>query len=408
VNTATVSTTTPDTDATNDSATASTTLGVSADLSVTSTAPPKGTPGEAVSYGVTVANAGPSDAVDVTLSIPLPAGTTFVSAQQTSGPPFTCTTPAAGGTGKVDCTIDRLAAGANAAFTLVVRTSASATSGGGVATKPSVSSSTPDSDASDNSATASTTLAAAADVSVTKTVAAGTVQVGDTVGYDITVANAGPSDAAAVVLEDPLPAGTTFVSVTQVRGPALTCTAPAAGQGGTVRCTISAIAAGASAVLHVAIMAGGPAVLQSALTNTATVRTSTHDTDAANNSATATSPTLAARVRAKIKARPRRVRAGEKVRFRIVVRARDATAHDVSVCARRPAGLALVSARRAELHKRRACWAISSLAAGKARTFKLVARARHGARGRLKTRVVVTGTGIRTTRVSAGVRSTRR
>ena len=67
---------------------------------------------------------------------------------------------------------------------------------------------------------APTTLAAAADVSVTTTAAPETVQVGDTVGYDITVANAGPSDAAAVTLSDPLPAGTTFVSATQVSGPA--------------------------------------------------------------------------------------------------------------------------------------------------------------------------------------------
>ena len=407
-NTATVSSATPDSDTTNNSAAGSTTLGVAADLSVTQTAPAAGNAGNTVSYHVTVANAGPSDAVAVTMSAPLPAGTTFVSVSQTNGPPFACTTPAAGGAGRIDCTIGRLAAAASAAFTIVVRSASSATSGSALASTTTVSSSTPDSDTSDNSATASTTLAAAADVSVTKVVAPGTVQVGDTVSYDITVANAGPSDAAAVTLSDTLPAATEFVSATQVSGPAFTCTAPAVGQSGTLQCTIPALAAGASAVFHLAVTAGGPAVLRAALTNAATVSTSTPETNTANNSSTATSPTLAARVGVNVRARPTRIRAGAKVKFRIVVRARRATAHNVRVCARRPSGLAWVSARRARIRNGRACWTISSLAAGKTRTFRLVARAHLAARGRLKTRVVVTGTGIRRTRAAATVRASRR
>jgi uncharacterized repeat protein (TIGR01451 family) len=406
-NTATVSTETPDSDATNDSANASTTLGVAADLSVTTTAPATGNAGNTLSYDVIVANAGPSDAVAVSLSAPLPAGTTFVSATQANGPPFACTTPAAGGAGAIQCTIARLAPGASATFTIVVRT-ASGASGGTPALTPTVSSSTPDSDTTDNSATASTALAAVADVSVTKTVAPGTVEVGGTIGYDLTVANAGPSDAAAVTLSDPLPAGTTFVSATQVSGPAFTCTAPAIGQTGTLQCTIPALAAGASAVFHLAVKAGGSAVLVASLSNTATVSSSTPETSTANNSSTATSPTLAARVGVKVKARPKKIRTGAKVKFRIVVRTRDATAHDIRVCARRPSGLALVSARRAQIHNRRACWTISSLAAGKTRTFKLVARARHAAKGRLETRVVVTGNGIRKARAAATVRAVRR
>ena len=294
-------------------------------------------------------------------------------------------------------TIGRLAAGAGAAFTIVVGSGSSATSGSALAGTTTVSSSTPDSETSDNSSTASTTLAAAADVSVTKVVAPGTVQVGDTLSYDITVANAGPSDAAAVTLSDTLPAGTEFVSATQVSGPAFTCTAPAVGQSGTLQCTIPVLAAGASAVFHLAVKAGGPAGLLAALTNAATVSTSTPETNAANNSSTATSPTLAARVGVTVRARTTRIRAGTKVKFRIVVRARRATAHNVRVCARLPSGMALVSARRARIRNGRACWTFSSLEAGGKRTFRLVARARRAARGRLKTRVVVTGTGIRRT-----------
>lgn len=109
----------------------------------------------------------------------------------------------------------------------------------------------------------------------------------------------------------------------------------------------------------------------------------------------------------KVKARPSRIRAGDKVTFRIIVRARRAMAHDVRICARRPSGMALVSARRARIRNGRACWTISTLAAGTTKRFKLVARAHLAARGRPKARVVVAGTGIRTKRATATVKVSR-
>src|SRR5439155_982812 len=119
-NTANGSTTTADPDPTNNSADSTSTVVASADLQVTKTGPASVTAGTNVTYTITFNNAGPSDAQNVTLSDALPAGTTFVSEAQTSGPAFTCVNPPAGTTGTVSCSIGTLAAGASANFTIVV------------------------------------------------------------------------------------------------------------------------------------------------------------------------------------------------------------------------------------------------------------------------------------------------
>jgi uncharacterized repeat protein (TIGR01451 family) len=93
-----------------------------------------------------------------------------------------------------------------------------------------------------------------ADLTVSNVAPETTTQDAD-LSYDITVSNLGPDDAANAMLTDDVPANTTFVSMTQNSGPALSCTAPAAGDTGTVSCTTLSLPAGASAnftlVVHV-------------------------------------------------------------------------------------------------------------------------------------------------------------
>jgi uncharacterized repeat protein (TIGR01451 family) len=120
-----------------------------------------------------------------------------------------------------------------------------------------------------------------ADLSVTKTDAPDPVPAGSNLTYTITVNNAGPSAAAGVNLNDTLPAGTTFVSITSAAG--WLCTTPAVGVGGTVTCTIASLASGAPAVFTLVVSTSAAG----ALNNTATVATTTTDSSAANNSATA-------------------------------------------------------------------------------------------------------------------------
>ncbi|HUQ39858.1 MAG TPA: hypothetical protein VM030_06855, partial [Acidimicrobiales bacterium] len=99
-NTATVSATTPDPDASNATAQSSTTVATSADVSVTKTdSPDPVVAGQSITYTITVANAGPSDATGVALADVVPTGTTFVSLTQGSGPTATLSSPAVGGGG---------------------------------------------------------------------------------------------------------------------------------------------------------------------------------------------------------------------------------------------------------------------------------------------------------------------
>ncbi|UXI66242.1 hypothetical protein N4264_15955 [Tahibacter amnicola] len=117
-NTATGITSTTDTNPGNESGTATTTVTTSADLSVTnSPSTSNAINGQPITYTITVTNAGTSNAANVTLSNPIPSGTTFTSLSSPGG--WSCTTPAAGATGTVSCTLASLAPGM-AVFSLTV------------------------------------------------------------------------------------------------------------------------------------------------------------------------------------------------------------------------------------------------------------------------------------------------
>jgi virginiamycin B lyase len=96
----------------------------SADLEVQETGPSRATAGGNATYTLTVTNSGPADALDVTLTDVVPAGTTFVSATQTSGPQFNLITPPVGGTGTIIADPVTLAAGHSATFQVVFRADA--------------------------------------------------------------------------------------------------------------------------------------------------------------------------------------------------------------------------------------------------------------------------------------------
>lgn len=267
-----------DTNPSNNSATANTTVTQSADLSITKSGPGTVTAGTDVTYTVTVANNGPSIATSVSWTDTLPASLTFVSVNQTSGPTFSCT-----GGATTTCTIASLASGASATFDLVAHVTASTTSGTSVANIATVTSATSDPTPGNNSSTSTATAAASADVSVTKNGPAA-VAPGTDITYTVTVSNAGPSDAASVQLTDNVPAGTTFVSENQLSGPTFSCTTPAVGGTGTITCSIASLVAGASAsfnfVMHVDPTTTG------SISNTANVSSTTTDPTPGNGSST--------------------------------------------------------------------------------------------------------------------------
>jgi uncharacterized repeat protein (TIGR01451 family) len=129
--------------------------------------------------------------------------------------------------------------------------------------------------------------AAAADLSVTKADSPDvSVTAGSNLTYTIAVSNGGTDAAADVALSDSTPASTTFVSFTAPDG--WTCTTPASGGTGAISCTNPSLAAAASAVftLVVNVDAGTPEGTE--ISNTASVTTTTEDSNTANDTATAT------------------------------------------------------------------------------------------------------------------------
>jgi uncharacterized repeat protein (TIGR01451 family) len=262
-----------------------------ADVGVNVIASDTVTAGEDLEYPITVTNAGPN-AADVTLTNPLPAGTTFKSLDSDAG--FTCTTPAAGAAGTISCSKASLAAGGNATFLLTVHVPASTADQTTLSDTATVSTSASDANSQNNSSTATTTVFAIADVGITKSASADTVTPGGTITYTIGVTNDGPSEAANVALNDPLPADVVFVSENQDSGPTFSCTTPMAFEPGTVKCTIASLAPGASATFTVTVLVG-PTPASAAISNKATVSSSTPDySEEPNNSATATTYVLTA------------------------------------------------------------------------------------------------------------------
>lgn len=260
-----------------------------ADIGVTNIGPAAITAGANVTYTVTVTNDGPR-AATVSLTDAVVAPLTFVSVTQTTGPTFTCSTPAVGATGEITCSIASLPVGALPTFSFVLRVAPSAAGGDRVSNTASITTSASDSNLSNNTSTTTASVATSADVSVTQTGPA-SVLAGTDLTYTLVVTNAGPADAATVSLTDTVPSGTTFVSTTQTTGPTFTCSTPEVGGTGPITCTIVALREGASAtfslVLRVSTTTTGP------ITTTANVGTTTSDPVPGNNSTSGSTPVTA-------------------------------------------------------------------------------------------------------------------
>ncbi|MGH3690419.1 MAG: DUF7507 domain-containing protein [Microbacterium sp.] len=261
--------------------------------------------GQPVTFTIGVTNNGPQTATGVTVTDPVPAGITNVTA---TSPGATCTV-----TGTVTCAVPDMAVGQSVQIQVTGTLSPSGNPGASLSNTATVSGTRTDPNLSNNTASVISTLTAATDVSIVKTFSPSAPVAGERVTYTLSVFNAGPSEARNVVITDPLDPETTFISATPGQG---SCTA----QGSMLTCQVGTLAPGASAVetfVVVDINPGATAVLQ----NTATVTTSTTDTNPANNvSSTSFQPDIIADMAVVKTASAAQVSAGDTIDFTLAVR----------------------------------------------------------------------------------------
>ena len=207
VNTATVTSTTPDPDAANNQATFTTTLNRDADVEVTkSISPATALVGDRVTFTITAHNRGPNPATGAEVTDVLPAGLQLVSATPTVGTYDSAT-------GKWDVGSLTLDGSAQLVITAAVTSPGSITN---LAVKTNQNE--PDPAVGNDSAAATINPPASADLSVDATVDRASAPVGDTVTFTVTAANRGPNGATGVTIADAVPVGIVLVSAMPSRG----------------------------------------------------------------------------------------------------------------------------------------------------------------------------------------------
>jgi uncharacterized repeat protein (TIGR01451 family)/fimbrial isopeptide formation D2 family protein len=263
-NTATVSTTTPDSDSGNDHSTFGPTPSPDADVTIAKSASPTEIlQNQQSTFTVTASNVGPSTARGVQVTDPIPAGLQFVSVDDPA-----CSEAA----GTVTCNVGDLAPGATFPFHVTVKGIAN----GSYTNVATVTTTTPQTGPEPDSASAGLIVGPVADLSVTKT-GPGTVAAGGQVSWDIAITNQGPSDATGVKVVDPLPAGTVFVSA----DPGCTDTAR------TVTCLVGNLANG-DTVHRTITVTVPPALGSSTVVNNATASGDQADDDPTDDTGTST------------------------------------------------------------------------------------------------------------------------
>ena len=224
--------------------------------------------GERVEFTLTVRNAGPSTAADVTVDDPLPASFEDPAVTTTLG---TCTPD-------VTCDLGDMAPGDEATITI----SAAPTALGPGTNTASAGSPTLDPTAPNNSADADFEVVASSDLSIVKAITDPPLGELPTAGgpltYTLTVTNGGASDATGVTVIDPLPVGLTSPTIA---APGFTCNSPGAGE--TLTCTGGAIADGDSETIEVSGTLA-PSTAGQVVDNAARVSGDQADPDPSDNS----------------------------------------------------------------------------------------------------------------------------
>jgi uncharacterized repeat protein (TIGR01451 family) len=241
-------------------------------------------PGETLTYTILVTNTGPSNADGVRVIDNIPNGIRVTQASSdTAGVQITIP-PSAQDTDPVNnddllFVIGDLEIGETVELTIEA-TVLAATRGDllNTATVSTTNAALIEGNIDNNTSSVTTALSPEIDLSVAKVdTAGGAIVAGGSLTYHIDVTNSGPSTATGVTINDPLPSGLTFSSVTTQQGTASHANGIVTAQLGTIQ---------PGATVRVTVNATVNPDARGTLTNTATASGTETDTNPANDSGT--------------------------------------------------------------------------------------------------------------------------
>jgi uncharacterized repeat protein (TIGR01451 family) len=308
--------------------------------------------GANLTYTLSYGNAGSATATAVVMTDTIPVNTTFVSA---SG----------GGTlsgGTVTWNPGTLAAGATATATLVVKVTSPLANG------TIITASSPAIDCAEtapvNAAAITTTVTSSPALAVSMTDAPDPVAAGSNITYTIAYANNGNASATGVVLTDPIPASTTFVSATN----------GGTFGGGSVSWSLGTLAAGGSGSAQVVVRVTSPLANGSTITNSSG-SIDCAETAAVNAASVSTTVTSSPILTVLASDSPDPVAAGANVTYTLTyANGGNAVATQTTLVASLPANTTFVSATGGGVYSAGAVtWGIGQLSTGVTGAVQLVA-----------------------------------
>ncbi len=325
--TSTVTTTTADPTPSNNVSTDTMAVNASADLRVTKVASStQGTAGSTITYTLTLVNAGPSVAQNVTLTDVLGAGQVLLGSSGNNGTVTVAGTSAAAATSSLAL---------NGTLTLSLQVQVTATTGA-ITDTAAGTSTTPDPDTSNNTTTLAVPVSSSADLTVTKVASSVSGTAGQTINYVVTLVNRGPSIAQNVTLTDVLSAGQSLVSASSNNG---TTTVP----GASAAATTTSLAV--NGTLTLTLQANVTATTGN-ITDTAAGISTTPDPNTSNNTTTLVVPVSSSADLSITKVASNAVgTVGQTISYTITYRnLGPSTAQNVTVTDVLPTGLTLLSA----------------------------------------------------------------
>jgi uncharacterized repeat protein (TIGR01451 family) len=233
--------------------------------------------GNDITYTQTITNNGPSAATTASFTEVTPTNTTFASVSAPVG--WTCTTPAVGATGTVNCTDPSMAPGTSADIIVVLNVAPAIAAG----TITATSSVTATNVVNTSTTTTATLVTMVCDLTVTSSGTPNPATQGNTITYTQTVTNHGPSNCVTATFNEATPAHTNFTSVAAVTTGGGTWTCPNTNP---VACTNPSVPPGSTVTITAVYTVINPTAAGTIIADTATAASATKDSNPSDNSVT--------------------------------------------------------------------------------------------------------------------------